>query len=185
MDSAGTAERNKAARRERRGALAKRRLTRPETGEGHGETMAILGLSPYTWVMIALLLLRVLVLVRGDIGGIDFDHDISPYGDLGLSPLSLPIVASFGAAFGGFGTIFEVLGFGSIVTPILAAVFAVLVSGGLYVVMLNLFVKSQAETPVDLATLARYKGQGTVPIRPGQPGQLVVATAARRRKRPQ
>src|SRR2546429_3191285 len=69
--------------------------------------MAILGLSPYTWVMIAFLMLLVLVLILGDIGGIDFDHDISPDGGLGLSPLSLPIVASFGASFGGFRPIFH------------------------------------------------------------------------------
>ena len=143
--------------------------------------MAILGLSPYTWVMIAFLLLLVLVLILGDIGGIDFDHDIGLEVDTGLSPLSLPIVASFGTAFGGFGTIFETIGFGVIVTPILAAVFAVLVSGGLYVVMLNLFVKSQAETRVDLATLVGYKGQVLIPIRPGQPGQIVVVTEARGR----
>src|SRR5438034_10388893 len=54
--------------------------------------MAILGLSPYTWVMIAFLMLLVLVLILGDIGGIDFDHDISPGVDLGLSPHRLPVV---------------------------------------------------------------------------------------------
>src|SRR6266702_5574256 len=112
--------------------------------------MALLGLSPYTWVMIIFLMLLILVLVLGDIGGLDFDHDIGLDVDTGLSPLSLPIVSAFGTAFGGFGTILETLGFGSIVTPVLAAVFAILVAGGMYVVMLNLFVKSQAETRVDL-----------------------------------
>jgi membrane-bound ClpP family serine protease len=143
--------------------------------------MAIFGLSPYTWVMIAFLMLLILVLILGDIGGIDFDHDIGLEVDTGLSPLSLPIVASFGTAFGGFGTIFETIGFGPLVTPILAAVFAILLSAGLYVVMLNLFVKSQAETRVDLATLVGYKGQVMIPIRPGQPGQIVVVTEARGR----
>ena len=143
--------------------------------------MAVLGLSPYTWVMIAFLLLLFMVLILGDIGGLDFDHDIGLDVDTGLSPLSLPIVASFGTAFGGFGTILETLGFGSIVTPVLAAVFAILVAGGMYVVMLNLFVKSQAETRVDLATLVGYKGQVMIPIKPGQPGQIVVVTEARGR----
>ena len=143
--------------------------------------MALLGLSPYTWVMIAFLMLLILVLVLGDIGGIDFDHDISLEVDTGLSPLSLPIVASFGTAFGGFGTILEISGFGPIATPVLAAVFAILVAGGMYMVMLNLFVKSQAETRVDLATLVGYKGQVMIPIKPGQPGQIVVVTEARGR----
>src|SRR2546429_9918932 len=107
MDSAGPPERNKAARRGRRGSLAKRRLRRPETGEGHGETMAILGLSPYTWVMIAFLMLLVLVLILGDIGGIGFAHDIHPGGGPGLGPLRLPILPPFGGRFGGFAPIFD------------------------------------------------------------------------------
>jgi len=140
-----------------------------------------LGLSVYTWVMIAFFVLLLLVLVLGDIGGLDFDHDVGLDVDTGLSPLSLPVVAVFGTAFGGFGTIFEGLELGNILTPILAAIFAGLVAGGMYVVMLNVFVKTQAETRVDLASLVGYKGQVLVPIRPGQPGQVVVVTEARGR----
>ena len=47
--------------------------------------------------------------------------------------------------------------------------------------MLNVFVKTQAETKVDLAALVGYKGQVLVPVRPGQPGQIVVVTEARGR----
>lgn len=143
--------------------------------------MALLGLSPYTWVMIAFFILLILVLVLGDIGGIDFDHDVGADVDTGLSPLSLPIVGVFGTSFGGFGTLLEALGFQPIFVPILATVFAVLTAGGMYVVMLNVFVKTQAETRVDLATLTGSKGQVLVPIRPGQPGQIVVVTEARGR----
>ncbi len=141
-----------------------------------------LGLSPYTWIMIAFIVLLFLVMVLGDIGGVDFDHDVG-VGDLdgGLSPLSLPILTSFGAAFGGFGTIFEILQYGPVLTPILAAACAGLVGAGMYVLMLNVFVKTQAETKVDLAALVGYKGQVLVPIRPGQPGQVVVVTEARGR----
>ena len=114
--------------------------------------MALLGLSPYTWVMIAFFILLILVLILGDIGGIDFDHDIGTDVDTGLSPLSLPIVGVFGTSFGGFGTLLEILEFGPIVVPILATVFAILTAGGMYVVMLNIFVKTQAETRVDLET---------------------------------
>ena len=143
--------------------------------------MALLGLSPYTWVMIAFFILLILVLILGDIGGLDFDHDIGTDVDTGLSPLSLPIVGVFGTSFGGFGTLLEILEFGPIVVPILATVFAILTAGGMYVVMLNIFVKTQAETRVDLETLTGYKGQVLVPIRPGQPGQIVVVTEARGR----
>jgi membrane-bound ClpP family serine protease len=143
--------------------------------------MALLGLSPYTWVMIAFFLLLVLVLILGDIGGVDFDHDVGTDVDTGLSPLSLPIVGVFGTSFGGFGTLFESLAFQSVLVPILATVFALLTAGGMYVVMLNVFVKTQAETRVDLETLTGFKGQVLVPIRPGQPGQIVVVTEARGR----
>ncbi len=142
-----------------------------------------LGLSPYTWIMIAFIVLLFLVMALGDIGGIDFDHDVGLGTDIGggVSPLSLPIISSFGAAFGGFGTIFEFLGYGVVLTPILAAVCAGLVGAGMYVVMLNVFVKTQAETKVDLESLVGYKGQVLVPVRPGSPGQIVVVTEARGR----
>lgn len=140
-----------------------------------------LGLSPYTWIMIAFIVLLVLVMVLGDIGGIDFDHDIG-VGDVGgVSPLSLPIIASFGAAFGGFGTIFELLGWGLVATPLMAAVCAGLVSSGMYVVMVHVFVKTQAETRVDLKSLEGAQGQVLVPIAPDRPGQIVVITEARGR----
>lgn len=141
----------------------------------------LFGLSIYTWIMLAFIVLLLLVLVMGDIGGVDFDHDVPSGVDTGLSPLSLPILAAFGTAFGGFGTIFEVLNFGVLWTPILAAIFAGLVGGGMYVLMLNVFVKTQAETRVDLTELVGYKGQVLVPIRTGQPGQVVVVTEARGR----
>jgi membrane-bound ClpP family serine protease len=51
----------------------------------------------------------------------------------------------------------------------------------MYVLMLNVFVKTQAETKVDLADLVGFKGQVLVPIRPGQPGQVVIVTEARGR----
>jgi membrane-bound ClpP family serine protease len=51
----------------------------------------------------------------------------------------------------------------------------------MYVLMLNVFVKTQAETKVDLESLVGFKGQVLVPIRPGQPGQVVVVTEARGR----
>ncbi len=143
--------------------------------------MALLGLSPYTWIMIAFFVLLVLVLVLGDIGGIDFDHDIDTDVDTGLSPMSLPIVAVFGASFGGYGTLLETVGLGPVLVPVLAMVFALLTAGGMYVVMLNVFVKTQAETRVDLESLNGFRGQVLVPIRPGQPGQIVVVTEARGR----
>src|SRR3990172_8128879 len=117
----------------------------------------VLGLSLYTWVMIAFLVLLLIVLVLGDIGDLGFDSDVGADIDTGLSPLSLPIIAVF--ATGG----------------------AMLVAGGMWVVMMNVFVKTQAETKVELRDLVGTKGQVMVPIRPGQTGQILVITEARGR----
>ncbi len=141
----------------------------------------LFGFSIYTWIMIAFIVLLILVIAMGDIGGVDFDHDVPSDVGTGVSPLSLPILATFGTAFGGFGTIFEALNFGPLWTPILAAVFAGLMGIGMYVLMLNVFVKTQAETRVNLQELAGFKGQVMIPIRPGQPGQILVVTEARGR----
>lgn len=140
-----------------------------------------LSLSLYTWLMIGFLALLLITLVLGDIGDFGFDHDVGVGVDTGLSPLSLPIVAVFGTSFGGFGTLFESMGVGAFWTPTLAVIFAVLIAGGMWVLMLNVFVKTQAETRVNLSELIGYKGQVLVPIRPGQPGQVVVITEARGR----
>ena len=64
---------------------------------------------------------------------------------------------------------------------VVALLVALLTAGGMYVVMLNVFVKTQAETRVDLESLKGFRGQVLVPIRPGQPGQIVVVTEARGR----
>src|SRR4030066_151627 len=77
----------------------------------------VLGLSLYTWVMIAFLVLLLIVLVLGDIGDLGFDSDVGADIDTGLSPLSLPIIAGFGTAFGGFGTLFEMREFGPFFPP--------------------------------------------------------------------
>jgi len=141
-----------------------------------------LGLSPYTWIMIAFFVILLLILVLGGIADFGFDGDVDVGADVstGLSPLSLPIVAIFGTAFGGIGTILENAGF-DLWTPVLSTAFAALIAGGMWIVMMNVFVKTQAETKVDLNEVVGHKGQVMVPIKPGHPGQVVVITEARGR----
>jgi len=112
--------------------------------------------------------------------GFDGDVDVGADVSTGLSPLSLPIVAIFGTAFGGIGTILENAGF-DLWTPVLSTAFAALIAGGMWIVMMNVFVKTQAETKVDLNEVVGHKGQVMVPIKPGHPGQVVVITEARGR----
>src|SRR3990172_10479015 len=122
----------------------------------------VLGLSLYTWVMIAFLVLLLIVLVLGDIGDLGFDSDVGADIDTGLSPLSLPIIAVFGTAFGGFGTLFEMMEFGPFFTPVLAIGGAMLVAGGVWVVMMKRFVKTQAGEEKGGKGIRRGEGGGAV-----------------------
>jgi membrane-bound ClpP family serine protease len=139
-------------------------------------------MSSYTLIMLVFFVFLIVVLIIGDIGDFfDIGGDIGTDVDTGLSPISLPIIGSFGTAFGAFGTLFEGLAFGVLATAGLATAFATLTAGGMWVLMYNVFVKAQSETRVDLTELTGFKGQVSVPIRPGQPGQVVVVTEARGR----
>lgn len=137
--------------------------------------------SIYAIIMLVSFIFLLAVLALGgiadffDFGGADTDVDT------GLSPVSLPVIGVFGTAFGGFGTLFEGLDLGGILTPVLAAVLATATAGGVWAVMLKVFVRTQAETRVDLDTLVGHKGQVIIPVKPGQPGQIVVITDARGR----
>lgn len=139
-------------------------------------------MSSYTLIMLVSFAFLLIVLLLGGLGDFfDFGGDVGTDVDTGLSPISLPIIGAFGTAFGAFGTIFEGLEYGIVLTAALATAFASLIAGGIWFLMVNFFVKAQAETRVNLAELTGYKGQVSVPIRPGQPGQVVVVTEARGR----
>lgn len=137
-------------------------------------------MSSYTILMIVFLIFLLIVVVLGDIGDF-FGGDVDTGVDTGLSPISLPVIGVFGTSFGAYGTILESLTFGALLTPILAVVLATFTAGGVWLLMLNIFVKTQAETKVNLAEIVGYKGQVIIPIKPGHPGQVVVITDARGR----
>ena len=138
-------------------------------------------LSAYTLVMLVFFLILIVVLALGDIGDFGIGADIDADVTAGLSPISLPVIAVFGTAFGAFGTLFEAFEYGVLLTPILSVALGSLTAGGVWALMLNVFVKTQAETKVDFADLVGYKGQVMIPISPGHPGQVVVITEARGR----
>ncbi|MGQ0797093.1 MAG: hypothetical protein ACT4OI_04405 [Methanobacteriota archaeon] len=141
-----------------------------------------LEMSGYTLIMLIFFVFLVLVLILGDIGDFfDVGGDVGTDADTGVSPISLPVVGAFGTAFGAFGTIFEGIGYTPLLTAVLAVALAGLTAGGVWLLMFNVFVKAQAETRVNLEDLVGFKGQVSVPIRPGQPGQIVVVTEARGR----
>lgn len=139
-------------------------------------------MSIYTIIMFVFLIFLLAVLILGDIGDFfDISGGLDTDVDTGLSPVSLPVIGVFGTAFGGYGTLFEAVLLGPILTPIFAVVLAALTAGGVWVLMYNVFVRTQAETKVNLNDIVGFKGQVIVPIKPGHPGQIVVITEARGR----
>jgi hypothetical protein len=137
----------------------------------------ILGLSPYVWVMLIFLVVLIVAFVMGDFADVDHDAGIGE----GISPLSLPVLALFGTGFGGVGAILDTL-----LWPIAAVVggaliAAALIAGGMYMVMVRVFVRTQASSDVVLPELIGQEANVTIPIGPGRTGQVMVITAARGR----
>ena len=112
-----------------------------------------------------------------DAGDFDLDH-----GDIGgMSPLSLPLVLSFGTVFGLFGTLFTTMNMDPIYVPLLAAAISAGISALLFFVMLKVFVQTQTSTDVSFKQLVGREATVTVPIRPPGVGQIMVITEERGR----
>lgn len=144
----------------------------------------LFGVSPYIWIMMAFLVGLVLSLIFGDITGGDGGGDGGDGGDgagHGVSPLSLPVITIFGTSFGGMGALLEAASLSPLLVAFGAAIFAFVVAGGMYVLVLRVFVQTQAETKVDMASLVGSSAQVTIPMSPGTAGQILVITAARGR----
>ena len=152
----------------------------------------ILGLSAYFWIMLGFLVAMIVTFALGEFGGggdggdggnggNGGDGGDGGNGGAGLSPLSLPIITVFGTSFGGMGALLEAAGANPLAVAFGAIVFAFAVAGGVYVVVVRAFVKTQAATMVDLPSLVGASAQVTIPVAPGQSGQVLVITEARGR----
>ncbi len=146
----------------------------------------VFGMSVYVWIaMISILFLIVLAVLGGY--GFDTDADVDgglDYGEFsgpGISPLSLPIVAAFGASFGSLGALFDRAGFSTLFVPVLAATGAIVVSAALFFGVQKYLVRAQASSDVQPNTLLGHDAQVTVPIRENAQGQILVITDARGR----
>jgi membrane protein implicated in regulation of membrane protease activity len=139
------------------------------------------------------ILLMVMALFGGDFLDLDMDVDTdvdmdmghfeAGHGDFsaGLSPLSLPIILAFGTSFGAFGVIFDTLGFSVYVTPLFSGILSVAIAGVIFVVILKVFVETQAATRVNLKQLVGKEGVVSIPIKPGEQGQIMTVTEERGR----
>src|SRR3990172_2484181 len=138
----------------------------------------VLGMSPYLWIMIVFLIILVIALVLGDV--LDVDHDLDVGGGGGLSPLSLPIISAFGTTFGGVAALIDATGWPTGAVIGVGVVTGVIVAAGTYFLLVNIFVKAQASSDVVLPELIGQEGNVTIPISPGQTGQVLLTTTARR-----
>ncbi|MCJ2669207.1 MAG: hypothetical protein KAS60_01875 [Thermoplasmata archaeon] len=116
-----------------------------------------------------------------DLGGPEADVGYGDFTGAGISPLSLPIVLSFGTTFGGVGAVLELMSINMYAIPFIAMVVSLLTAGLMYVLVVKIFVRTQTTTVVHPRDLVGEKGIVSVAIKPGRTGQVVVVTTERGR----
>ncbi|MFN7972682.1 MAG: hypothetical protein U0166_10095 [Acidobacteriota bacterium] len=91
----------------------------------------------------------------------------------GFSWLSPVVLASFVTVFGGAGFISNRgLGFGSVGSMLMASGMALLVSGGVFMVMDKLFASTQASSEAEMATIVGKEAEVITPIPAGGFGEI-------------
>lgn len=148
--------------------------------------LSILGLSVYIWIAVISFLFVVILAFFGDFGmggdvDVDADLDYGEFAGPGISPLSPPLVASFGASFGSIGALLELQGLAPYIVAFLAAISAILVSVVLFFGIQKFLVRAQASSDVRREALVGREAQVMIPIRPGSQGQILVITEERGR----
>lgn len=112
-----------------------------------------------------------------DMGDIDFDvGDMDAGGGVGL-----PLLLSFISAFGWFGAILTYMKVNIVLTPIISIGAAMGISLILFILTRYFLKHFSSDSTVRFRSLIGKKGSVTVPIRPGEEGQIVVFTDQRGR----
>lgn len=137
--------------------------------------MAIL-LTVYVIITIVFFLLLLLSVFLG--GDMDVDLDLDGGG---MSPVSLPVISVFMVTLGAMGTILTYSGVHPALTPLISMVTAGIVSGIAFWIILNVFVKTQANTVVRKSDLLGNDAEVSISIKSDRPGQIMVVTQARGR----
>jgi len=150
----------------------------------------VFGLSIYVWIAAVSLLFLIILAAIGsfgvDFGGdADVDLDYGEFTGPGISPLSPPLLATFGTAFGAIGALLELGGWSTVLTAVGASLGALLIAVGMFLFVAKFLVRAQASSEassdVDPASLVGREGQIMVPIQPGAQGQVLVITPERGR----
>jgi membrane protein implicated in regulation of membrane protease activity len=152
-----------------------------------------LEISIYLLITLICGILLIVMALFGFEGLGDMDFDASPdvgvghfeagHGDMdvGLSPLSLPMILAFGTCFGAFGTMFTSLGWNPVLVPIVAALISLGIAAILFFLLVKLFIQTQATTQVRFNNLIGKDAQVTIQIKPGETGQILIITEERGR----
>lgn len=148
--------------------------------------VVIFGLSLYVWISAVSLLFLIILAAMGsfglDFGGdADVDFDYGEFTGPGISPLSPPLLATFGTAFGAIGALLELSGQGPLPAAVGAAIGALVIAVGMFLFVAKFLVAAQASSDVDAARLVGREAQVMVPVRPGAQGQILVITPERGR----
>lgn len=149
-------------------------------------------ISIYILIAIVCAVLLFIMVAAGDFGAdADFDVDLDvdadidighgDFGGTGISPLSVPILLVFGTGFGSVGAILEVLEVDKLIVPVVATAISALITAVTFVVMVKVFIKTQGSTAVGMKDLVGKEGMTSIPIKKGEPGQIVVTTEVRGR----
>ncbi|MGA1872123.1 MAG: NfeD family protein [Thermoplasmatota archaeon] len=144
----------------------------------------------YAVIGLASLVILILMMVFGglDLGfdGADIDLDIDADmdldaggGDIGV--FSLPIILSFTTAFGALGAILTYFDAPRVATPFISAIASLALAGILFLIVNYFFKHFQSDSTVRFNQLIGRKASVTVPIAPGQEGQIVLFTEQRGR----
>ena len=147
-----------------------------------------LGLTVYLWIALISLVFLILFSVTGHYGvdmghdvDVGVDHDYGQFSGSGISPLSPPLVSAFGTTFGSIGALLEIAGFTPFLVAVSAAIAAVVVAFGLFYTIQRFLVRAQASSDVVPETLIGREANVTIPIAPGQQGQILIITEERGR----
>lgn len=116
--------------------------------------------------------------------GHDISHDVD-HPDVGLSPLSPIVIATFITTFGGTGLIINIL---TSLSPVLglfiAAASGVGLSGAMFLLYNRVLMAAQGSSEVRIGELVGRSAETTTPIPEGQVGEIVLVVRGARARHP-
>ena len=115
-------------------------------------------------------------------GGMDVGEGFGDFGGAGVSPLSLPVILMWGTTFGSVGGILESMGgIDPLAVPAIAAIAGILGAALMFYALVKMSRMAQSDSAVKHKNLIGEDGEVWVPIKPGQPGKIVIDTKERGR----